>query len=547
MSRDRVEALLHWSAFVCATLGALLWLGPWLLLPSLVSDDAAHHVFWLYRYTDPGLFPGDPSIEYFSSNSVAPYGYRALYAGIASWMDVLTAAEWLSVALLAWSALLAWRLGHDLDTPDRALVGLFAVVALMLLLPVTDLHPAMAFQRTFALPLTLLCLWGLTSRRYAWVGVSWFASALVYPVIIPVLGLTGSMVFLADMLRNRRMPPRWLSNGVLGIAAILVVVLGSGTPDGVGPMVTFAQAMAMPEFGTGGRQQLFGVTFSDYWFRHHRTGLGWSPRAILALGAALTVLVVREHLRWIPLGVWLIAAVGVVLWFTARLMLFDLYLPNRHSRWSIAAFAIVAFALAAYSLIAAVATARRADRMVGRTWSKALALLSPLVVAVALAPAAYARLSQPVDTDLERAYGFLATLPRDTLVIAHPDLANFVPLRTQRSVVASTEAGIAFMQGYYGRYRPRLEASLRIAYATSWVEVDEIADRYGVDVVLTGPQVWASMHYDAGFEDLMSKLSQQGTERGFVLREPPAERILFRSGETFVVRAGTGAFPGTNR
>ena len=534
--RNRNESLLRWSAFACAAAGALFWLGPWLLRPSLLSNDAAHHVFWLYRYAEPGLFPGDPSIEYFSSNSVAPYGYRALYAVIAPWMDVLTAAEWLSVPLLGCSAWVAWRLGRDLETPDPGLVGLLAVAALMLLLPVIDLHPAMALQRTFALPLTLLCLWGLVTGRYAWVGLSWFAAALVYPVIIPVLGLTGGVVFLAELVRTRRMPAHWLLNGVLGVGAILIVVLGSGTPERVGPMVTFAQAMAMPEFGPGGRQQLFGVTFTGNWLRHHRTGLGWPPPAVLALGIALVVLAARHQLRRVPHAAWLLAAIGVFLWFAARLVLFDLYLPNRHSRWSLAAFAVVVFALAAYSLVAALAPSGGSGRPVEPRWSRAVALLAPILVVVALAPAAKSLLAQPVDADLEHAYRYLSTLPTDALVVAHPDLANFVPVRTRRSVVASTETAIAFMRGYYSRYRPRLEASLRVAYATSWQEVDEIAGRYGADVVLTGPQVWSSMQYDAGFEDLMGELEQRGARKGFILRDPPPGRVLFRSGDVYVIR-----------
>jgi hypothetical protein len=103
------------------------------------------------------------------------------------------------------------------------------------------------------------------------------------------------------------------------------------------------------------------------------------------------------------------------------------------------------------------------------------------------------------------------------------------------------------MQGYYVKYRPRLADSLRVAYATSWQEVDEIADRYGADVVLSGPSVWTSTQYDAGFKDLMDGLSKDGAARRFVLREPPPERILFRSGETFVVRVGSGAALEPNR
>lgn len=530
--------MLRWSALACVLAGIALWLGPWLLRPDLFSGDAAHHIFWLYRFADPALFPGDLSIEYFSSDAVAPIGYRAIYAVLAPWVDVLAAAEWLSVALLGLSAFLAWHLGRVVETPDRNLMGLLAVVALMLLLPVVDVHPALGFQRTFALPITLLCLWGLAAGQYRWVGVSWVAAALIYPVIIPVLGIASGVVFLAELVRERRMPAQWLWNGVLGVAAILIVLLGSGTPDGIGPMVSYEQARLMPEFGKGGRQQLFGTGPGGYWFRHHRTGLGWSPWAVLTLAAALAVVHLRGGLRRVPLSAWALAATGVVLWFVARLVLFDLYLPNRHSRWSLAAFAIVAFALAAYSALAWRGRSGQVAPPSGLTRNRAIAVMAPLLVAGALAPSAYANLSRPVDVDLERAYRFLENLPPDTLVVAHPDLANFVPLRSKHSVLASTEGAIAFMQGYYRRYRHRIETSLRVAYAVSWSDLDRELDAYGDSVVLTGPMVWSRFEYDAGFDDLMRELAAKGVERGFVLQSPPTERVMFQSGDVYVVRVG---------
>ena len=259
-------------------------------------------------------------------------------------------------------------------------------------------------------------------------------------------------------------------------------------------------------------------------------------RLVLLLAAALAVVYFRSRLRLVPPAAWTMAATGIVLWFVARLVLFNLYLPNRHSRWSLAAFAIVAFALAAYSAVLWLSRSDKSGRPISPVWVKAIAVAAPLLVASALAPSAHALLSQPVDADLERAYRFLGNLPRDTLVVAHPDLANFVPLRSRRSVLASSEEAIAFMLGYYDQFRPRLEASLRAAYATSWQELDSVLGEYGADVVLTGPQVWATDQYDAGFEELMRELWKRGAEYGFVLKNPPPERVLFRSGDVYVVR-----------
>ena len=266
------------SAWICAVLAVVLWTGPSIIRPDLFDGDATQHVFWLYRYADPTLFPNDISIEYFASPSVAPLGYRALYAVLASSLDAQRVAEIVAAALLMASIALAWQLGAAVVEMARPMAGLIAVVVTIVLVAVNDLLPPMGFQRTFALPITLLCLWALVARRYEWVGISWLAAALFYPIMIPVLGITAGIVFLRDLQRERRLASMWRWNVVLGAIAIALVLLGSGTPENVGPMVTHAQALRMEEFGPAGRQDLFGPKSLGSYFWHHRTGLGWSPK-----------------------------------------------------------------------------------------------------------------------------------------------------------------------------------------------------------------------------------------------------------------------------
>ena len=48
----------------------------------VLADDVRQHVFWMFRFLDPTLFPNDPIADYFQS--IAPPGFSALYRALAA-------------------------------------------------------------------------------------------------------------------------------------------------------------------------------------------------------------------------------------------------------------------------------------------------------------------------------------------------------------------------------------------------------------------------------------------------------------------------------
>ena len=579
---DGTRRLYAAAAALTLLVAALLWAGPALLRPDVFDGDAAHHVWWLYRYADPTLFPGDVMFDYFRTS--APLGYRAFYASIAPHVDVLFATELVSIALYLMSGWLAWRIGTALDVPRPALLGLFCVAAFVVVLYVAirsagGLLPPLAFQRTFAMPLVLLALWALVAQRYAWVGAAWLGAALFYPVVLPVLGLTAACVFLRELVVERRMPDAWWSNAVLGVAAVVLALFGMPKAEWLGPAYTFAEAVAMPEYGVGGRLQLYepGGFVADV-LRNQIMGVSWGPKALAvfvaaALGATLGARAVERYARraldvpsalrilggsasgasgsplpsaraLLPFPVWALLGTGVALWALLRFFpeqtMFDLYMPNRHSRWAIAAFGIVALAGAAYvGVVALTAALYRPAPALARAVPRLAALAAPAVALVVLVPHARAVNAAPVDRDLENVYAFIASLPKDTLVAAHPTLADYVPLRTRRSVLTSTETSMPWLKEYYAIVKPRVEASLAAAYATDIGTLDAELAPYGVDVFVTAPAVFEDeryMHYHEPYQsELVGDLVATGRAHGFALRDPPADRVLFRSGDYYVL------------
>jgi hypothetical protein len=342
------------------------------------------------------------------------------------------------------------------------------------------------------------------------------------------------------------LPDAWWLNGIFGVAALALALFGVPKADELGPAFTYEQAAVMPEFGPGGRLQMYVPGLIANLVRFHMTGLGTSPYFLLLLGAAVALVWWRGRGALIPAPAWIMLGVGVALWALLRLfpaiLMFGLYVPNRHSRWAIAVFAIVAFTAAACVVLEWVIGAAHEMRWpaaavtsLGRALVATLAIFSVGM----LWPYAHAQLAQPVDRDLERVYEFIGALPADTLVAAHPTLADNIPLRTRRSVLTSTETSMPWLAGYYRIVKPRVEASLRAAYAIDASELDSELAPYGVDVFVTGPAGWRETSYHEPYDrELVQGLLKRGRESGFALRDPPAERVLFRSGEYYVLRVG---------
>jgi len=527
------------AALLAALLATCLHLGPALLRADIFEDDAAHHVFWLYRYSDAALFPGDITVDYLRTS--APLGYRAVYAAAAQLMDVAYATKLLAAGLLLLSFWLTWKLASAIAKPDSELRGLLAVTSLIAMLgwdPGADLLGIMALQRTFALPLTLLCLWALIARRYAWVGGAWLASGLFYPVLLPTLGVAAACVFLRDLVRERAMPAQWGLNALLGLAAIGLAVFGMPKADELGPAYTFTEAMTMPEFGLGGRLDFYSTPSPTNWAWNQIMGLGWLPSTLLAFGAAVIAAWLTGQRRLLHFAAWVMLAVGLGWWLALRLfpdeLMFGLYVPNRHARWVIGTFGIVALAAAGYGVLQVVLRRRTPkQRQLATGWFAAAAAVASTAL---LLPHFVEKGLAPVDEDLEQTYAFLASLPKTTLVAAHPDLADFIPLRARRSVLASTETSMPWMKVYFARVKPRVEASLRAAYATSIEALDKELAPYGVDVFVTGPSVWRKTGYLQPYDPMVQGLLTRGRAQGFALEHPPEERILFRSGDYYVIR-----------
>ncbi len=544
------------------------------LVPLLRADihqgDAAQHVFWTYRFIDPQLFPNDLSALYFSQPHFASMGWRAIFQSLVRWIDPQTLSELLAVLLVVPTV------GFSILIGRRTAGPLGGVVAVAMLLASGGLQLlAGGFARSFALPIVLLAVWSIVARRAGWLGLSFLLAGLFYPPTLLIVGGFALACGVVHVCRERMlsseqalsgertMVPRairaigrweWIAI-ILGAAVACAIVgwsyLRPPLPE-IGSAYTIAEARQMPEFGRGGRTAFFRPWHVMY-FHQAYAGMGLTTRAAAAWAGLLLLTLVLAR-RAISRECTALLISSLSLFAAAHLLAFHLYLPSRYTLYT---FPIIAILWAA-----------GVTRSIGRhaVWVTLPICVAAMLFSTRSIERAHTRWTEhpwPRPAGFESAYAFIAGLPIDTLIAAHPDDADDIPLRARRSVLANTETSNAWHRNYYPQIARRIDASLRMCYAADWSEIDTIADTFGVTAFLVntarfdpkhhveyhspfGPamreQITRSLEQIAGSREQMAAAGDAPSTRpasGFAFSNIPADRVLLSASGVVLVRVGT--------
>jgi len=526
---------------------------PDLLRQDLFHVDACQHVWWTYRFIDPAFFPNDPIADFMSLPIFAPPAYRALYWAGVHLMDPQVFSDLLPLLLAPIVWWLAWRLGHRVG---GFLGGAASMVFMFYAETLTELSGGVA--RSFGLPLLMGGMLAVLERRLIGLGVIFVIGSLLYPPVVITLGLTSGIVLGWRALRSRSLPRGWVGLAILGTVAIACIgaVHFRPPPPGVGPKVTGAQARLMPEFGPAGRSSFFlpPEMWREFYFTRMRSGLDLSPEVfVVATVISLLSLLFLRHV--VPPEAFVLAITSLGLFVVAHLTLFMLYLPNRQVVWSFPIFGMLWTASVTGWLVRGARVNRVAMACISRRWVQVALFVFILTKTGQSAwqcayqtnaflrdPAAmrYVWTSTP---DFDKAIDFLRAMPKETMVIAFPADADVIPLRAQKSVLANRETAMAYYLGFYYPIAERMRGQLAAYFSDRWEEVDALADQYGARVAFVNRARFENGTTAYVFEPFSADNRErfQRNRGRFVLLNPPAERILFESGDILIVRVGQTA------
>ena len=439
----------------------------------IFADDAREHVFWMFRYLDPGLFPRDASADYFQS--LAPGGYGTLYRILAhTGIDPLIASKLIPSVLSLIAAGYFFGLANRFFR-SRATATLSAILLTQCLWLNSDLSSAT--PRAFFYPLFVAFLYyqvrGSTLGMLVAIGLE--------ALFFPPAALLSLGILAWDLLRWENGPrlvsiqapsPYFLLAPAI-ILTLLFLLPYLHRASAFGPLVTYAEARRMPEFAPGGRVPVFLPSWWGYWIGGNAGIHNLPTRPPWFLAAFLWPVLRRfpDHfplLKSVPGGarpVPQIIGAALSLFVLAHMFLFRLYLPNRYTE---AATRVVLILLGAGVLLALIeATLRWAKLRLAQqrrvSGVAAFGLASTLAGVMAAYPllvpfptASYLKGSDPA------LYQFFARQPAAIRIASLANEANNLPLLCRRSNLVGAECAVPFHLGYY---LPLRDHGLQIARA----------------------------------------------------------------------------------
>jgi len=457
-------------------LGALVFVGahlPGLTNAHVVNDDVRQQLFWMQRWLDPELYPGDILADY--ARHYVPWGVQGVYWLASRAMSPLVFSKILPGLLFVGLGLALYGLGRTYGGRAAA----WSTLALLWLDPFFLDRLAGGLARGFAAPLLALGWWGWASGRSRVIALALLLQSIFIPYAAVLFGTALGLGWLWAKAQRRQAEPfpsrRWHFVVGAGAASMVGAFSHSFSAAGYGPLVG---GLASPEFGPTGRFPLLPFGSPGYellvepwlWLAPFREGgFVCGVLAVLALGTVLFVggrRVLAAASTGLAAPVVHMMAASLLLYALARTFPLSLFFASRYLEHTAHLLLVVAL---------------------GASLGRLLPPLSRTAAAVCLLVVVLLGTARQHGVGLfdysanVALYDRLQALPKDALIAGHPYVMDSALTFGRRRVLATFELAHPWAHGYWRWLRPRIEDVLRAYYAAEPSEVLLVSQRYGID------------------------------------------------------------------
>lgn len=157
----------------------------------VINDDAAHHIYWMRQFRDPGLFRDDLLTE--NARHWLPWGFIFIYYAGSFLIDPVIISKLAPLILFPLSA--GYMCGLIEEISGSRYIGFLG--AMLFIFPASFFQSMIGgYPRAFGFPLLIIFLYYLVRRRYAAAAVVMAAQSLFYPMVFLLSVMTSPGAFI---------------------------------------------------------------------------------------------------------------------------------------------------------------------------------------------------------------------------------------------------------------------------------------------------------------------------------------------------------------
>jgi len=218
------------------------------------------------------------------------------------------------------------------------------------------------------------------------------------------------------------------------------------------------------------------------------------------------------------------------MYIMADLFLFKLFLPNRYLKYSLPLISLVICTIAIGQLIIKIKRVRI---------KKAVLIL----ILILIFPNAISNLEEEIGfidmSENKSLYIYLNSLPKETMIAAHPRLADGIPTFAQRKVFIKYELSHAAFDNYWKTIKKRTFDFFDAYYSEDPSFIYEFCEQNGIDYLVINKEHFTEKYLggDIYFEPFNTYVKNITRKRKkFLLDNIPEEDKLFTTNNIFVIK-----------
>ncbi len=455
----------------------------------VIGDNAREYIPWMYRYSNPELFPNDLIADYFQS--VTPIGYAAIYRLTMSFgIDPIVLSKVLPILLGLVAT--AYCFAVCMQILPVPIAGFLATLILNQSLGLHD-DLFSACPRDFTYSLFLAFLYYLMRGSAPGVIIAFTLQALIYPLIAFVeLGILFLRLCSFSNMRFRFSQRRldYILFAMVLAAALITITPYALQSSEFGPSITTAIAKTMPDYFRGGRVSYYNSNIVSFWLDGRDSGIFalLNPPQLL-IGLLLPIILRYQSsssnlkiTKQVKVLLQVVLA-STAMFFIAHALSFKLHFPSRYTHHT---FKMV-LALAAGTVLAVMLDAAfNWARQTQANYTKRLFLTYLTITIVGAALVLYPTTLKTfpktpyVVGSVPTLYKFLSSQPPNSLVASLAGEADNIPPFAKRPILVGKEYALPFHTKYYAQFSPRMTDLINAQYNQDISQVINFIDKYDI-------------------------------------------------------------------